>query len=161
MTTRSFVGLAASLVVLAVSGSTAHAFDLNGTWVGKWSCKGFDGAKFTDGNRDSTMLVTQTGNALAIDLDGGSYRYNGLAIADDAKPEKGEVVLASCSIDNQPGANGLGELMRLTVKTKSGAVKATLKGISIFENPPTTVGTCKYSFKRTSTADPNVPGCPG
>lgn len=161
MIVRSFAGLASCVFVLSIAVPSVHAFDVTGTWVGKWSCKGFDGEKFTDGNPTSTMLITQTGDTMAIDLDGGSYRYNGRAITDVAKPDKGEAVLASCAIDNQPGVNGLGELVRLAVKTKSGVVKASLKGLSIYENTPDVVGTCKYSFKRTSETNPNVLGCPG
>src|SRR5512143_1492420 len=32
---------------LGLAAVPAHAFDLTGHWVGKWSCKGFDGGKFS------------------------------------------------------------------------------------------------------------------
>jgi hypothetical protein len=32
--------------------------------------------------------------------------------------------------------------------------------VSIFEDPATLDGTCKYTFKRTDTLDPSVSGCP-
>lgn len=138
----------------------AQAYDLTGTWIGKYSCKGFDGAKFSSGSKSSTFLITQQGNAIAVDLDNGEYRYNGGAIPDTAKPEKGEAVFLECSNDSVPFSGGESEIIRVAVKTKAGVVKATLKGLSIFEDDMFGVGTCKYTFKRVDTANPNVPGCP-
>ena len=159
MPTSRFAVVALATLLLSIGPSPARAFDATGTWVGKWSCKDFDGQKGTDGNAESTLLITQTGTAMAIDLDAGFYRYNGNAIPDGAKPEKGEAALLSCAIDDQPLTGALSELMRFAFKTKSGSVKATLKGVSIFQLGAV-VGTCKYSFKRTSDVDPNVSACP-
>lgn len=159
MAARTAVVFALSLLFLTTAVTSARAFDATGTWLGKWSCKDFDGTKFTEGQRESTLLVSQSGDVLAIDLDGGAYRYNGRSLNDAAKPEKGEAIFVSCGIDNQPFVGGLAELIRVAVKTKLGAVKATLKGQSIFENGAS-VGTCKYTFKRVSTQDPNVSDCP-
>jgi hypothetical protein len=54
------------------------------------------------------------------------------------------------------------EIVRISVKTKPGAVKATLKGVSIFDNSDggPAVGTCKYSYKRIEIANPLVAACP-
>ena len=153
------------ILVLAVFFVTAaplplRAFDMTGTWVGKWSCKGFDGQKFTSGNKTSTMRVTQSGNTMAVDVDNGDFTYNGGAIPDVVKPEKGEAVFAACPNDNLPLTGDEAETARLSVKTKPGAVKATVKALSIFDSPSGEVGTCKYSYKRVDAADPNVAGCP-
>jgi hypothetical protein len=141
---------------------SAHAYDLTGTWVGKWSCKGFDGGKFTDSNPSSTLRVTQTANTMAADIDNGEFRYNGGAIPDTAKPEKGDGVLHQCATSNLPLQVTESEIVRITVKTKPGAVKATLKAVSIFDTSDggPAVGTCKYSYKRTDVANPNVLACP-
>ncbi|MCC6766277.1 MAG: hypothetical protein IT293_16580 [Deltaproteobacteria bacterium] len=155
------VMLAALLCCLALAvGPSAEAYDLTGTWVGKWSCKGFDGVKFTSGNKASTLRITQSGNAIAAELDNGVYRYNGGAIPDIAKPDKGEAALVACPNDNVPLSGGESEIMRAAVKTKASTFKAALKALSVFEDGSGGVGTCKYSFKRVDPVNPNVPDCP-
>jgi len=155
---------AASLVIptmLAFATPVVHAFDLTGTWHGKWSCSQFDGTKTKDANPTSTMRITQTGDTLAIDLDNSGFSYNGRALPDVKKPDaQGEVVLNACDTDNLPTVGKLGEIIRAKVKTKSNTFKATLKGISIFEDDTPEVGTCKYTFKRDDVIDSMVPACP-
>jgi len=153
------VSVLTAAVLLVAAASPARAFDLTGTWIGKWSCKGFDGAKFTSANKTSTLKITQSGNVIAADLDNGDFHYNGGMIADGVKPEKGEAVFVSCSTDNVPLAGGESEIIRAAVKTKLGTFKASFKGLSIFESNFGDTGTCKYTFKRRDTIDPNVLGC--
>jgi hypothetical protein len=147
----------AALIVLPLP---AHAFDLTGTWIGKWSCKGFDGSKFTSDNKTSTLRLTQTGNVINADLDNGDFHYNGATITNTAKPDIGEAVFISCGTDNVPQAGGEAEIIRAAVKTKIGTFKASFKGLSIFESNFNDTGTCKYTFKRRDTINPNVGGCP-
>lgn len=150
--------LTCGVLVLGVT-PAAHAFDVTGTWIGRWSCKGFDGEKFTSFNKTSTLKLSQTGTAIAADLDNGSFHYNAAMIADKFKPEKGEAVFIACATDNLPLADAESEILRAAVKTKAGTFKASLKGLSIFEDQFGGVGTCKYSFKRQDTLDPNVSAC--
>lgn len=149
-----------ALLAITLAAPSARAYDLTGTWVGKYTCTGFDGAKFKSDSKNSTFKITQTGNAIAADLDNAAYRYNGAPIPDSAKPEKGEAVFVECSNDNVPLSGGESEIIRWSVKTKAGTFKATLKGLSIFEDNLGGVGTCKYSLKRVDTADPGILGCP-
>jgi hypothetical protein len=157
--------IVAGLAFLLASGSVADAafaLDLTGTWQGKWSCTGSDGAKFSDANATSTMLVSQAGNSLQVTMDGGGFHYAGGIIADTAKPEaKGQGVLVNCGTNNSAFDGPEGELIRITVKAKAGSSDVALKGSSIFEgNSPTPyVGSCKYSFRRTDVTDPVVPAC--
>lgn len=155
---RTMLAVAVACLCLAVAPS-AQGYDLTGTWIGKYSCKGFDGAKFSSGSKSSTFKITQSGNQIAVDLDNGEYRYNGGAIPDTAKPEKGEAVFLECANDSVPFTGGDSEIIRVAVKTKPGDVKATLKGTSIFEDTLFGVGTCKYTFKRVDTAAPTILGC--
>jgi hypothetical protein len=158
----SMFGTAAlgSLLLCAASAPALFAFDLTGNWTGKWSCRGFDGAKYTESNKTSTMAVTQLGNTINVNIDDGDFFYNGGAIPDNGKPnEKGEAVLVQCGTDNLPVADPEGEVVRATVKTKLGSPKAGFKAVSIFENTGD-VGTCKYSYKRQDTVDLSVPPCP-
>ena len=141
---------------------SASAFDLTGTWEGSWSCQGFDGVKFRSrsGRGRSTVLITQTGNTLAVDMDDGDYLYNGGAIPDGSSPTtKGEVVLAQCGTDNIPLAGPDAELIRAQVKVDDVKGKGSIKGLSVLESSIPDVLTCKYGYKRVSTVDPAVPAC--
>jgi len=162
----STLGTAAALAVLLVS--PAHGFDLTGHWVGKWSCKGFDGGKFTSSqpNKEdknaSTLAITQVqGGTFAASIDNGSFTYNAVAIPDSSKPEKGEVTLLGCHLANTlPPPSFDGELVRASVQTKAGTFKASFKATSIFVDDFPEDGTCKYSYKRIDTIDPGLSACP-
>jgi hypothetical protein len=152
-------------LLLGVAAAPAQAFDLTGHWTGKWSCKDFDGGKFSEGVKTSTMDVTQVGGvfAIAIDANTDDFTFNGVAVPDLIKPnEKGEVSFLSCHNTPVLSASGPGvELIRASVKVKADG-KASFTGTSIFGNNSPTVGTCKYSYKRTAanTADPGLAACP-
>lgn len=160
MSIRMWLAAVASVLVLgATCPDGADAFHLTGTWIGKWSCKGFDGAKFKTANKISTMLISQLGDTVNVDIDGGEFHYNGRAIADDAKPEKGEVVLVECDTDNAPAVGEEAEMVRAQVKTKVDAIRATYKAVSIFEDAFPSVGTCKYNYERIDTTNSGQPPC--
>jgi hypothetical protein len=151
-----------SLLAAVGVASRASAFDLTGSWEGRWSCQGYDGAKFRSGNSRSTLLITQNGNTLAVDMDGGSYFYNGGAIPDGSSPTtKGEIVLAQCGTNNLPlaGADD-GEILRAKVTADAEKETGSIKGLSILESAIPDVLTCQYSYKRSSTANPGVAACP-
>jgi hypothetical protein len=155
--------LTAALVplVLCAGASPAGAFDLTGTWQGRWTCKGFDGEPFAIVNLDSSMVVTQVGGVVTVDIDVGSLVYNGEAIDDALKPaEKGEVVLLQCGTDDVPLTTTEGEIVRATARTRIGRTKAMFRAVSIFEDHLGGVGTCRYSYKRLDTLDLGVPACP-
>ena len=82
MRTRTLMLLAAITLALGAAAVPAHAYDITGHWVGKWSCKGFDGGKFTAGNKTSTMDVTQVQGTFAVAIDAAfdNFTYNGSAI---------------------------------------------------------------------------------
>jgi len=162
--------LLAAAVLSTVVARPAAAYDLTGHWVGKWTCTGFDGAKFTDSSKDSapngtsTLAVTQSGATIHALVD-GTFTYNGAAIAADAKPEKGEGVLIDCHTNLVLGVDdGNSEIIRISVTTKANSPKATVKGTSTLENFLPQFGqqiqSCKYSYKRIDTVDPAVAGCP-
>jgi hypothetical protein len=159
MRTRTFTLAVFTLLVAASTAPAARAFDLTGHWAGKWNCKGFDGSKFSGSEKHSTLTITQSGNTIAANIDGGgAFFYNGTPVPDTAKPEKGEAVLLACPTANTLGSDEA-EIVRAAVKTKVGTFKATLKGTSVFADNFPEVGTCKYSYKRVDTTDPAVGGC--
>ena len=100
---------------------------------------------------------------LAASLDNFDF-YNGRAIQAANDPDKGEVVLNQCGTDNLPAEGAPGEIVRARVSTQPGTVKGSLKALSIFEGltvqPAPQAATCKWSFKRTETTNPNVLACP-
>lgn len=157
------LGIVCVLGVLSTAALAAHAFDATGTWEGRFSCRHFDGAKFRFEMKPSTLRISQSGPTLNANLNDGGFLYHGHAIDSDKSPdEKGEVLLAQCGTDDVAGT-GFAEMLRAVVKTKSSQGAGSFRGVSIFEGDfggGRQFGTCKYRFKRTSTADPNAPSCP-
>jgi hypothetical protein len=150
-----------SALAAAAAAPAASAFDLTGTWEGRWSCQGFDGVKFKSRNSQSTVQITQTGNTLAVNMDNGDYLYNGGAVPDAGSPTtKGEIALTQCGTDSVPLAGPASELLRAKVKADPERGTGSMKGLSILESAIPDVLTCKYSYKRTSTTDPAVAACP-
>jgi len=150
------------VIALAWAPATASlAFDLTGTWEGKWSCKIFSfGEKSKESEKDSVMQITQTGDTIFVHLDAVD-RYSGVAIADAAKPDKGMAGIAACSTDNDlVEFAGWDEIVQWKVKTKPDKGKGSIKGSSVWSDPGQHIATCKYKYKRVDTADPAVPGCP-
>ena len=142
---------------------SAQAFDLTGTWEGKYVCKGFDGGKFSF-SIPGTLEITQVGNDIDLQLPftGGADVYRGVPIEATGKPEQGAVYFAHCGISDVPGTgeNGFDETGFANVKTKAngdGIFKATT---TFFLLAPPEVAGCKWKYKRVSTVNPNVPGCP-
>ena len=165
MTNRTFTSatLLAAMIAAAVA-APASAYDLTGHWVGKWSCKGFDGGKFKDQNKTSTLDITQSGATIHAMLE-GAFVFNGVAIPDAKSADAGEAVLLDCHT-NDVAAEGDGdsEIIRAVVKTTAAVTKASFKGVSVLENDVAPFGeqfqTCKYGYVRVSTADPGVGSCP-
>jgi hypothetical protein len=117
---RFLIGTFAATMTLTLSIGIipAHAFDLTGHWTGKWSCKGFAAPftndanklvnKYTTGNSESTLAITQSGGTFAalIDVGNGDYPYNGFALTDAKDAHKGEVIILACVNGNTlPGGN--------------------------------------------------------
>jgi len=133
----------------------AAAFDLTGHWEGKWSCTVFDsGAKDKDGNSESTFDVTSLGNNTFGARIDDNLNYRGIEIPNATKPEKGELAIAHCGGNDDLTTQPFAELGRWKVTTK--AEKGTISGITIWSNDSTHVATCKYKYKRSNTANPNL-----
>ncbi|MCC6766366.1 MAG: hypothetical protein IT293_17030 [Deltaproteobacteria bacterium] len=158
----------ATLGVLAGSPAPARAaflaYDLNGTWAGKITCKAFVAGVQEKVVLTPTMRISQFGQSMGVELDFGlgSRLYAGLANPDAKKPErKGETALIRCGTDNQLGITTPDEIGRMSASAKPGKVKASLKGLSFYSDGGTH-GTCKWSWKRIDTNDAGLPTeCPG
>jgi hypothetical protein len=142
--------------------SPALAFDVTGTWTGTRKCVFVTAGVKSKVNREGTVTISQSGNAVGFDSTiGSTHLYSGVANFRAEKPDKGEISVHHCR--NHVDPTPFEALGRFTVATKSGKVKATIKGISIVANDSTFErehGTCKWKLTRTSTADPGAPlGC--
>lgn len=168
ITTRSLAVLA-FLGTFAVAGAgvgvrsaAAQAPDLTGTWTGEATCNGFDGTKFKVTCCPTLEISHASPTELHVRLPQDddtvleTFLYFGRIVPDADKPaEKGEVVLVGCDTTNTlPEDSQMG---RGSVKIGN---KSTLKGQSFFFETVTGIQTCKWSYKRTDTADPGVPACP-
>lgn len=159
--------VALSLGALAAVGSAlpSRAFDLTGTWKGRWVCQGFDGSGFWSSENRSALRITQTGDTLTACID-ETYAYNGGAIPDVKRPDtKGEVALVQKGTDTTPLVGPDSEILRARVKTSAHTGSARFRGVSVSEYGPdpkhgSAVLTCRYRYKRIDTANPNAGVCP-
>jgi hypothetical protein len=152
-----------AFTVAAVLAQPAAAFDLTGTWTGKQTCKGSSAGQKINFSFQSELLITQTGTDLNIHVvsDSGTDIYQSVAIDDLAKPENGAVYFVHCGTTDIPETgDDFDESGRATVKTKEARGTGSLKGTSSFFNNEPEVASCKWSYKRTTTTDPAVTGCP-
>jgi hypothetical protein len=145
-----------TLALLASFASQATAFDLTGAWTGVRTCKDLDVGTKETFKDPFTAEITQTGNAIGILMDfggGPNTEYAGLANFLPAKPDKGEFAMIHCGTDDIVGnATTYDAIGRMQATTKSGKVKATIKGTTIFSDPSTAspfLGTCTWKFTRT------------
>jgi len=153
-----------TLILSAALAAPAGAFDVTGTWSGTRKCQDlFSGAK-EKFNEPATLRITQTGNAIGIDVEitgGGTSSYTALANFSAVKPDKGEFAMIHCGTNDIVGDDlAFDAIGRMQAATKSGKLKAKIKGTSFFSDTSTAspaLGTCKWSLTRTDGADPIVP----
>lgn len=100
--------------------------------------------------------ITQVGNAVgaAVTIDGTLYKYNGIAVANAAKPDKGDVVFVLCASDDDLGTGAYDELGRFSTVTKPAKGTGSIKGVSQFSSPAPSAYTCKWKLKRTNATNP-------
>ena len=138
----------------------APAFDITGTWTGKWKCVGMsNGQKSTSFEPSSSAAVTQVGDVFGATID-GDLDYAGIAIADGGNAAKGAVGIIHCgtgdALATQPAYSEFGNW-----KVSTRGDKGTLSGVTVWSSNPQHIATCKYKYKRTDTTDPGVPTvCP-
>jgi hypothetical protein len=157
---RLAAALSLGVLAFAALPAASGAFDLTGTWVGRWSCQGFEGVPFKSSRKPSILLISQTDDTLAASID-GAFAYNGGAIPDLRDPDtQGEVALAQCATDSVPHQGGESELLRAKVKVDPQKGSGSFKGLSVVESDFPDVLTCKYSYTRVDTEDPGLSACP-
>ncbi|MBI3769721.1 MAG: hypothetical protein HY271_14705 [Deltaproteobacteria bacterium] len=143
---------------LLASTPVVRAFDLTGTYAGKFACKGVTtgqaGGKLSFTN-ETALAVKQSASAISLRANGASNQYVAIAIPDPKKPDdKGNIALALCGTDDKLASGTFDEIGRLKVSAKPGALAAKMTGFSIYSDTVAGVLTCKWSFKRTDTVIP-------
>jgi hypothetical protein len=145
---------------LTFAAAPVEAFDLNGTWTGKISCKGvFNGAAQTLSSAP-TLLVDDGGTTLELAVDG--VHYSAASYPTTGHPEKGEIALIRCDTNStRSGGDFGGEFGRMKITTKastgSGSISGTSFRASILIAP--SLATCKWSFKRVNPTRVGLDGC--
>ncbi len=156
-------GALLALTSVVAGATSARAFTLTGTWEGTYACKGVTSTG-KDAYVDQLVAkITQVGTGVGAEItfNGNPFRYNGIAVANVTKPDKGDVVLVLCGTDDDTGTGLYDELGRFGVTTKPAKGTGSIKGISQFSTPEPAAYTCKWKLKRTDATDPVVTvACP-
>ena len=157
-------GLAALAVVVCCSAplAGAYGFELTGTWVGRETCKVYDGISArnsVDFGPSNPVRITQTGNSLAVVMVSATLgvTYHGESIGDTAQPRNGRAMMTECRSDTKLSAYS--EVVHLDGSADPQIGR--LRGESIVRTLFGEVGRCKWRLTRTSTDDPLVTNlCP-
>jgi hypothetical protein len=117
--------LVVSLGLVAFAAGPAAALEnLSGNWGGVWKCTGLHEGAVSTTSGGVDMVVTHTDDGVVLDLHG--VKWDAFVVADAAKPSTGIVTGVSCGGIDTDGTEGM--MVHLSVKTKPGRVKATMKG---------------------------------
>jgi hypothetical protein len=154
---RACVAAAACLTVTA---APAAAFDLNGTWTGKISCKGIFNSAPQTITLTPTVLIEDDGSLIKIGVSG--VHYNAVPFPTPGHEEKGELAIIRCDTSStRSGAEFGGEFGRMKVTTNPRKGTASLSGTS-FEAATLfapSLDTCRWALKRISTASVSLGNC--
>ena len=161
-------GLAVATVFVLVA-SPALASDLGGTYVGGYTCKGIEspeGVKVrTTG--ESTLEITEVetlGNAIRLNVSIDGVLFSSRAIDRGAVDSgKGAGGLVRCGTSDSAW-EGSTAILHYTFKVNptsgKGSIRSTGASNSGFGDGVGFLSTCRYTWKRVSTDDPDVPPCP-
>jgi hypothetical protein len=159
---RSARTLVLTCVLFGAGIIQAHAFNMTGLWKGRWDCRAQQNGTFQIfGNPSSVLKITQTGSAVYVDLDNGSYHYSGWAGTNNKNADRGATTVVECRTD--PTSPVYNEIISADVNAPSRTGSGKFIGISVYNSTDALStdigGTCSYIFQRTSSADPGVGPC--
>jgi hypothetical protein len=158
---KGFGVLAAAGILFAAQ--AVSAFDATGTWAGKWKCKYTAGSVSEKESCDPCqMWITQNGNELYIQMAADPNNtdfdyYDGVAHARADDANRGNAGAEYCGNDGL-ASDDWSEVINFK-KVDMRAGKEMIKGKSAVQDPNSGPGSCTYSFKRTSSADPGLLRC--
>jgi hypothetical protein len=152
--------LALSLLPTLLAAGSAFALDLTGTWQGKETCLRLNDDDNVEAKLkgEATLEITQSGSDLNVKFLGDFLvaSMNGAALAYADNPNSGRAGMYRCGTSTTIS-------MTTSFKAKSSASgTGTLDGTAnvVGHGTGNTIATCKYSLKRVSAVNPNVPPCP-
>lgn len=143
----------------------AEDFDPTGTWEGDVTCRTqINGTPGKQVFPDQIIKISPGGGGFFTEITGPGLppvlRYRGSFTPDANKPaERGGATFVECRTNTGiPGSYN--EVLSVNFKGK--AEEAKFEGTSAYNQVPAGLqaGVCQWSFKRTSTEDPEVPNCP-
>jgi hypothetical protein len=143
-----------------LAGAPAAAVEnLTGTWEGSLKCQTLNSGTTTKTKEDQTILVNDGGvEGVTLSLVSTEGVFDGFVVADGKKAVNGVLTAASCNFGGESLAGGV---LRVELKTKTGDLKASLKGDLILMNEENAVTeACTLTAKRVSQAPPKFEGCP-
>jgi hypothetical protein len=144
------IGLA-STGVMAVTGGSAAAIDLTGTWEGTAKCAVQEqGEPVGRGTFPAVLEISQSGTALNVSLSG--LPASGLATDNGSDVTRGFMAFEACS---SPPFIPFGGSGKATIGANAGKITGQFHLIGV-----EAVEICRLTVKRTSPADPGVPPCP-
>jgi hypothetical protein len=134
-----------SLLLVAAGTGPALALDATGTWSGTSICRREAGTT-GNGRRESTMLITQRGTTLFVDVDGAAYE--GYSLASERQPTRATGTAVRSG--DEPV-----DVMHLDIEVDD--VRGTAKITAAMTVPHVRRARhCRYRFLRTNHEDPGV-----
>jgi hypothetical protein len=150
MTIRKLV---LSLGIVALAAAPAAAVEsLTGTWEGTLKCTGTDSGTPVK-TKTAVTINVQDGDGVALSIvgPGAPGIFYGFVVADTAKPLTGILTGATCGVVEE----GAGGVMHVDVKTKTGDLKASMKGDILLMNQEGGDATaCTLTAKRVNETGP-------
>jgi hypothetical protein len=142
----------------AAAPAGADTENLTGKWEGTLKCTTAESAGSSKSKQPLVLNVDENEKGLRIDSPGLGLFLDGVLIDEPDKQGVGTLSAVGCGFS---GGNQIGSgVLRATVKTKAGDLKASLKGtaIRIEAGPGGFISICTFSAKRTNaTPDPLDP----
>jgi hypothetical protein len=149
--------LAACAAAALGTGPALALESLTGVYQGKIKCSGLLGGTKVKGKVDVEVDVSDVGGALVLSI-GELGSFEGYAVTDVKKPEKGAISAVSCGLSV---ATLDGAMLNADVKVKAGTDQGSLEGTVFLSGDETgDARRCELKVKRISTVSPMIIACP-
>jgi hypothetical protein len=149
------LGLASCFAAVPAGAVTEN---LTGKWEGTLKCSTAESGGTTKSKQPIVLNVDEDEGGLRIDSPGVGLFLDGVVFDEPEKQGQGTLSAVGCGFSGG-NLNGSG-VLRATVKTKAGDLKASIKGtaIRIESGPDGFLSICTFTAKRTNaTPDPLAP----
>jgi hypothetical protein len=155
---RARVPALALAFLFAAAPAAAETENLTGKWEGTVKCTSTSGNGTAKSKAPIVLNVSEDMGGVTIDTDGLGLYVEGIIFDEPEKAGLGTVSAVSCGFS---AGNQNGGVLRATVKTKAGELKATLKGatIRITGGPGAAASICTFTAKRTNAIPDPLDPC--